>query len=533
MLIGYVSDEYHYALANVLLEFERDGQSVVVHSTPRGAVYAELEPGDYRITLVKEGYGAKKVAIRVEDGGPPHQFRLLSDGLLGYMWPKWIKSGERSEYRVHSPEECQVSLWRYGEQKEFIRLVNWHGEHSPRAGIQITADGDFTQTGVQWNKHGYRSSQHSQMIVAPERSGLYYIHLKGKSGAFFAFPWVVAPAKPSSAIAVLASTNTWNAYNNFGGRSNYINPNNLPPEPASNIRQENDRYRSGEIEDFFRFEDHEYMPLSFERPEPFNHIPEQVAVTDPIAGRNESHLAPAEWRLLGWLEREGYGYDLYADYQLHSGELDLDSYKVLILNTHPEYWSKEMYLRVKDWVYQRGGRLMYLGGDGIDGPVEYLDETAFRCLNKWDNIDMSGEKREGMYEIRFHRYLESPANLLGICAVAGIMTAAPYQAVETSHWAFAGTGLNDGDLFGFESLQERCSGGAAGHETDMMSLSSPPNTRLLAKGTTAVGGAEMVYLDTSSGGEVFSVGAVTYTAALLVDEAISRITKNVLQRFTR
>jgi hypothetical protein len=25
-------------------------------------------------------------------------------------------------------------------------------------------------------------------------------------------------------LAALASTNTWNVYNNFGGRSNYINP---------------------------------------------------------------------------------------------------------------------------------------------------------------------------------------------------------------------------------------------------------------------------------------------------------------------
>ncbi len=532
MLVGYVSDEHHYALADVLLEFERGGQSLaVVRSTPRGAVYAELEAGEYLATLTRDGYGAKRVEMRV-DPERPHRFRLLSDSLLGYMWPKWVRSGERGEYRVHSAEECQVSLWRYGLRKEFVRLVNWHGEHSPRAGVQITPDGDYTQTGAQWNLHGYASRTHSQRIEAPERSGLYYLHLKAKSGAFFSFPWVVAPKTPMASVAVLASTNTWNAYNNFGGRSNYINPNDLPAAPASNIRQENDRYLNGEIEHFFRFEDHEYRPLSFDRPEPFNHVPEAEQVTDPIAGRNESHLAPAEWRLLGWLEREGFAYDLYADYQLHSGELELDAYKVLILNTHPEYWSKEMYLAVKAWVFERGGRLMYLGGDGIDGPVEFDDEATLRCLNKWDNIDMSGEKLEGTYEVRFHRYLESPANLLGICAVAGIMAAAPFRVVDADHWVFDGTGLAAGDLFGFESLQERCSGGAAGHETDMISLSSPANTRLLAKGTTEVGGAEMVYFDTVSGGEVFSVGAVTYPAALLIDEAVSRITGNVLKRFS-
>lgn len=529
--IGYVSDEYHHGLADVLLEFERDGESVaVVRSTPRGAVYADLEPGGYQVTLTRDGYGAKRSEVEIAPGHL-HRFRLLSDRLLGYMWPKWSRSGETAEYRIHSAEECRVSLWRYGLRKKPIRLLNWHGEHDPRAGIQITPDGDYTQTGIQWNQIGYTNRAHSQLIVAPERSGLYYLHLEAKSGAFFSFPWVVAPKTPAAKIAVLASTNTWNAYNNFGGRSNYINPDDLPATPASNIRQENDRYIHGDIEHHFRFEDHVYKPLSFDRPEPFNHVPEAEQVTDPIAGRNESHLAPAEWRLLGWLEREGFAYDLYADHQLHTGALDLDAYRVLILNTHPEYWSKEMYLAVKTWVFERGGRLMYLGGDGIDGPVEFDDEATLRCLNHWENIDMSGEKRPGTYEVRFHRYLESPAKLLGIRAVAGIMTAAPYRAVDTSHWAFEGTDLKDGDLFGFESLQERCSGGAAGHETDMMSLSSPPGTRLLAKGTTEVGGAEMVAFDTDSGGSVFSAGAVTYPAALLIDEVISRITRNVVRRF--
>ncbi len=66
-------------------------------------------------------------------------------------------------------------------------------------------------------------------------------------------------------------------------------------------------------------------------------------------------MAPAEWRLLGWLEREGFSYDFYSEWQLHHGELDLDRYRVLMLSVHPEYWSREMYLRTKEWVWQRGG----------------------------------------------------------------------------------------------------------------------------------------------------------------------------------
>jgi hypothetical protein len=45
------------------------------------------------------------------------------------------------------------------------------------------------------------------------------------------------------------------------------------------------------------------------------------------------------------------------------------------------------------------------------------------------------------------------------------------------------------------------------------------------------GGAEMVYYETGSGGAVFSVGSITYPACLLVDQALSRITNNVISRF--
>ncbi len=195
MLIGYVSDERYVAISGVAVEFERDGESVaVIQSSPRGAIYADIEPGQYRATLAKDGFGSKSVAITV-DPANSYQFRLLTDGLLGYMWPKWVRSGERSEFRVHSVEAFQLTLWRYGLEREFIRMLGWFDEHGPRAVMQITPDGDYTQTGVQWNKQGYGNPHHTQIVAGPERSGLYYLHAKTESGAFFSFPWIVAPAE--------------------------------------------------------------------------------------------------------------------------------------------------------------------------------------------------------------------------------------------------------------------------------------------------------------------------------------------------
>lgn len=339
----------------------------------------------------------------------------------------------------------------------------------------------------------------------------------------------------NGAIAVVASTNTWNAYNNFGGRSNYINPDRLPSAPIVYSRQDLDRYRNPRPFGDWRPHDEAYAPLSFDRPEPVNHLFDDPELTDPIRGRNQCHLAPAEWRLLGWMEREGFAYDLYADAQLHDGALPLDAYSILVLTAHPEYWSHEMYRRVKAWVAS-GGKLVYLGGNGLNCAVTFDAGGAMRCLTHLFSTrgEMGGANEQGQpWDSRMHRTLESEANLLGVvCSESGIMTAAPYRVAEPDHWVFEGTGMTEGGEFGRVTLHERVPGGASGHETDKRAPSSPPNIRLLAKGLNPDdGGAELVIVDTLGEGAVFSVGSITWISALLTDAVVSRVTANVLRRW--
>jgi N,N-dimethylformamidase len=527
-LIGFVSDERFVALPNVLLEFEGEAGLFELRSTASGRIHGALPSGRYRVTLAASGHGSKCIELTLPEQAP-HHFRLLRDGLLGYIWPKWVRAGEPGEFRVHADQPYHLSLWRYGLHKEPVQPIGWFDEHGPRATVQVTPDGDYSQTGVQWNKQGYASPHHKQLIAAPSRSGLYYFHAKDEAGKFFSFPWIVAPDKPTAPIAVLASNINWNAYNSFGGRSNYIHPDALPNRPTVNARYELRRYTDPE---HVNYDTSDYAPLSFDRPEPINHVPESTRVEDPIAGRAACHLAPTDWRLLGWLERESIAHDLYAETQLHFGQLDLDAYQVLVLTSHPEYWSRQMYDRVKRWVFEQGGRLVYLGGNGLNCDVEFRDEQT--CIYR--NEDNRRLKEPGTHwESRFHLRHESEANLLGVVFDwRGVMTAAPYRVVDAAHWVFAGTGLGDGETFGRESLHERIPGGASGHETDKRSPSSPANTQLLAKGLNPdEGGAEMVIYDTSSGGGVFSTGSICWIAALLVDQHVSRITANVLRNFTQ
>jgi hypothetical protein len=529
MHVGYVSDENYVALADVLLEFtSAQGQSFEARSRATGSVCCDLPTDiEYEVTLQKPGFGSKRVRMTPRPG-QIHHFRLLADGLLGYVWPKWVRSGEMAEFRVHSVEPYKLELWRYGWTKEFVRGLGWHDEHGPRAVMQVTPDGDYSQTGVAWNKVGYTSPHHLQKVEAPPRSGLYYFHATTRSGLCFTFPWIVAPSRPQAAVAVLASNITWNVYNNFGGRSNYIHPDELPPVPIVNSRQEIKRYIDPRYQSWGA---ESYLPLAFERPEPINHIDPHEGITDPIEGRAACHVAPAEWRLLGWLEREGFAYDLYAETQLHDGTLDLTRYKVLILSAHPEYWTRRMYDLVKAWVFEAGGKLIYLGGNGLNCEVELLDDHRVLC----HNTAISSLWPDGMggAESRFARRHESEAHLLGVVFTpSGIMTGAPYRVIDGSHWVFKEAGLKTRDLFGQASLHVRCPGGASGHETDKISPCSPANVHLLAKGLNPDnGGAEMVLFDTPSGGAVFSAGSICFVSSLPVDDAVSKITAAVLGKF--
>src|ERR1051326_6997906 len=288
----------YLALPGVAAEFHagQTGDVTVMHSSPQGAFYGDLRPGRYHVTLSKAGYGSKTSSALIGTE-TPLQFRVLRDRLLGYMWPKWVRGGEPAEYRVHGTEQYQLTMWRYGLKKEFVRMIGWIDEHGPDSNRQILPDGDFTQSGVKWNEHGFAARP---TIVAPDRSGLYYLWARTPSGESFSFPWVIAPRHAQAKIAVLASTNTWNAYNNFGGRSNYINPEGLPPRPVVNSRQDLGRFRDPKPFSVWRWNDDQFQPLSFDRPEPHNHLLDDGEVTDPVRGRVQCGQAPGEWRLLGW-----------------------------------------------------------------------------------------------------------------------------------------------------------------------------------------------------------------------------------------
>ena len=190
---------------------------------------------------------------------------------------------------------------------------------------------------------------------------------------------------------------------------------------------------------------------------------------------------------------------------------------------------------------------MYLGGCGLYAEVEFADEHTILC------------RREGHCDLRN----ESEARLLGVSySHSGFQTGAAYRVTDPAHWAFTGTGLKQGDLFGTTSLHERCPGGASAHELDKVGPDSPEGIHRLAKGDNPNGtGADLTIYETAppgnryfesdrpaspplsskasfrqtasggSPGSVFSAGSLCWTLSLVVDDEVSVITANVLRKF--
>jgi N,N-dimethylformamidase len=281
------------------------------------------------------------------------------------------------------------------------------------------------------------------------------------------------------------------------------------------------------------------------------------------------HQLPADLCLVDWLEHEGYEYDAITDHDLHRDGVELlRPYRALVTGGHPEYWSLEMLDALEAYLLG-GGRLAYLGANGfywvtsLGGDRGHVLEVRRGSAGSrvWSNLpgedhhSFSGETG-GLWRHRGR----APQLLTGVGFTAqGGDGALPYRRLEASRdprAAFIFEGVAEEEFGGFGLIM----GGAAGYEIDRLDfeLGTPSHALLVAtasgysdcyQGTvedmlqhdSMAGGtvnpnvrADMVYFERPEGGAVFSTGSCAWIGALSHDDydnAVSRITRNVLDRF--
>ncbi len=239
-------------------------------------------------------------------------------------------------------------------------------------------------------------------------------------------------------VAVLASNITWNAYNNFGGRSNYIHADGLPPTPTVNSRPELKRYSDAGLRHLGR----RRVPAALVRParavQPHrlrraDHRPDRgPAGVPPRPGRvAAARLARTRGLRLRLLRRD-------AAPRRHARP-------VAVPRPGPRGPPRILDaadVRPREALGLRGGRPAHV-------PRRQRAELRGRIAARsraWSATTASSRvyRSRGWAGTRAGSRMrhESEANLLGVVFTpAGAMTGAPYRVVDAAHWAFAGTGL--------------------------------------------------------------------------------------------
>lgn len=284
----------------------------------------------------------------------------------------------------------------------------------------------------------------------------------------------------------------------------------------------------------------------------------------------------ADLYLIDWLDHEGHACDVFTDEDLHhDGVALLERYRVVLTGAHPEYWTGSM-LDALEGYLTAGGRLMYLGGNGLYWVTSISSEKPHvievrRGINgtrAWESAPGEAHHATTGEPGGLWRYRGRPPNRLlgvGFSAQSDAQRRAPgYRRLPDSDdpvVAFVFAGLGRDEIIGDFGL---INGGAAGYEIDRYDpeIGAPHSvwhlassrgmhdeTYLLAienllftvpeiDGTSQeMVRADMVYARVGrGGGEVFSVGSCNWCGSLsheTYDNNVARVTGNVLRRFLR
>jgi len=283
----------------------------------------------------------------------------------------------------------------------------------------------------------------------------------------------------------------------------------------------------------------------------------------------------ADLHLIYWLNQLGYDFDVITDEDISYDGLErIEGYNVLLTGSHPEH-KDGRYLDAIHAYKDRGGRFMYMGGDGF-----YWRHTFHPGYGRGEITEMrrceSGirpwQAQPGEYYHQSDGKLGGMWRFLGrdMAAVSGTSMVAQGFDVSTYFmrtpesddprvaWAF--DGIEYGERLGDFGL---VGGGAAGAELDNVdtTLGSPPHTLLVATSaglhtdayltvtelilTNAPGHtgtqhprirADMAFHETPNGGGVWSFSSISYCGSLShnnYDNNISKLTANVLERFAQ
>ncbi len=367
--------------------------------------------------------------------------------VTGYCWPHSVAPGEHVGLHLSSAggRPVSVEIARVGGTRDIVwsDTVPAADHATPRTASTEGCDwpaATVVTTGTDW-----RSGYYEAVMT---------IDVDGKTRTSHAF-FVVRPTAASTNTILLAlATNTWYAYNDFGGRNLYTGA------TRSALQRPMER---GYL----------WKPPGAGR---------RVTTTRPpdpdmnahVGYLRFHHLSPwagsagwPDWELpfIEWAEQHGYGIDVCTNADLEEHPGIVGGHRLLLSVGHDEYWSGPMRDTVEAFI-DGGGNVAFFSGNTAfwqvrmedpspEGPASVM--VGYKGQFKKDPVygtDRIGE----LTSIWSDHLIGRPENQMtgvsfsrgGYHRIGKRVTngAGGYTVHRPDHWIFDGTGIGYGDVLG-------------------------------------------------------------------------------------
>ncbi|MCU1502622.1 MAG: hypothetical protein JWM12_1976 [Ilumatobacteraceae bacterium] len=477
----------------------------------------------------------------------------------------------RYDVAIHRWGAERVEVWRregvIGQRHDVPDDADAHGCGWPAA-VELTLDA------------GWRSGFYDVTLTA---HGAAPEHDVGHAC------FVVRAAEPTASRLLVLATNTYNAYNAWGGRSLYTGGDHVSfrrPFGRGMID------RIGTARD-----DRKARPLRWaEEPDVDGDVYERHRAVHGLPG----YIGSAGWftyerRFVEWAEGSGYELDLAISSDLEEHPDVVDGYELVLGVGHDEYWSALARNTVESFV-RTGGTYASLSGNTMFWQVRLEDGGDTMVCHKYSAHDtdpvVGAGRPQGMTGMWCDPLVGRPeTTFLGAGSAYGLYSrfgaATPrgsgaFTVYRDDHWLLAGTGLRYGDLLGakhgvvgyetvgcrlgLDELQLPVAAGGDGTPEEIEVVAFTPASNLAAGeypasiaaledqgdlefiATRLHGGVDDASLARvrhgnavmvvcrpfgARGGEVITIGTTDWVFGLADDPAVGRVTRNVLDRTER
>ncbi len=430
--------------------------------------------------------------------------------------------GESVHFHVStSAASYTLAIARLGDQRTPMTEV------SQIRGTEHPVPENASSHGCQWPvshtlqiPNDWQSGYYEVTFRVQDRGGKFVQRNRrtAESTAFF----IVRSAQPgrTSRILLQLATNTYSAYNNWGGSSLY----------AYHGRANLQGHR-----------------VSFDR---------------PLAGFFDKWERP----FAAWAERNGFALDYAANSDLeHHPEL-LKQYALVLSVGHDEYWSAPMRDHLEAFI-GGGGNVAFFSGNSVCWQVRSEDAgRALTCWKQWYNWDpqFTTEDHSTLSTLWSHHRVQRPENTLtGVGFLWGGYHRSHGQFMDGSgaftvhrpgHWILEGTQLERGQAFGgaHTIVGYECDGCEIRWEDGLPYPThrdgTPEGFTILATAPAKWHPDDSYWYDRfehgrigaavmgtyTRGGTVVTVGTTDWSHGLAGgDPSVERITKNILRRLSQ